>query len=234
METIDSLAARTRSCALTPHRLFPAWSGVLTLSYAGFPTPLAQLKAQLGDLALPENPGSRWPKTTLGACKDGVSLSPEQVETLRGLCAVHDERLSASAHRVLVEELHTVLFACPSLERVLLRTRLRLEGAPSSEDALDAHAVSPEEVARVAAVLAEFDEDRDGSYSEAVAREGKRESAYRGAGAASGATLVAPLSVTDVEALALQEFRDAVDAALPGCYAWFDDASLHVTVRGLL
>jgi hypothetical protein len=81
-------------------------------------------------------------------------------------------------------------------------------------------------------VLSEF--DNEPTYAEAVARDGKRESAYRGPGAASGATLVAPLSARDVEALSLQKFRDAVDEALPGAYAWFDDSALHVTVRGLL
>lgn len=29
-------------------------------------------------------------------------------------------------------------------------------------------------------------------------------------------------------------FRTAVDNALPGYYAWFDDESLHVTVRALM
>jgi hypothetical protein len=30
------------------------------------------------------------------------------------------------------------------------------------------------------------------------------------------------------------QFRLAVDAALPGMYVWFDDSSLHVTLRGLV
>lgn len=33
-----------------------------------------------------ENPGSRWPKTSLGALKDGARLTPEQLQTLNAIC----------------------------------------------------------------------------------------------------------------------------------------------------
>ena len=33
---------------------------------------------------------------------------------------------------------------------------------------------------------------------------------------------------------AVEDFRAAVDGALPGMYCWFEDQSLHVTLRGLL
>jgi hypothetical protein len=33
---------------------------------------------------------------------------------------------------------------------------------------------------------------------------------------------------------AVQRFRARVDAALPGMYAWFGDASLHVTLRAIM
>ena len=59
--------------------------------------------------------------------------------------------------------------------------------------------------------------------------DGGREGHYRDVN--FGATLVARLKRLP-EALA--DFRNAVDAALPGMYVWFDDSSLHVTLRGLL
>lgn len=31
----------------------------------------------------------------------------------------------------------------------------------------------------------------------------------------------------------VRRFRDAVDAALPGAFAWFDDGALHCTIRAL-
>jgi hypothetical protein len=32
----------------------------------------------------------------------------------------------------------------------------------------------------------------------------------------------------------VEQFRRAVDAALPGMYVWFSDDSLHFTLRGLV
>jgi hypothetical protein len=34
----------------------------------------------------PENPGSRWPKTSLGCLKDGCRLTPEQLQVLCRVC----------------------------------------------------------------------------------------------------------------------------------------------------
>lgn len=34
----------------------------------------------------PENPGSKWPKTTLGALRDGTRLTPEQLQQLNAIC----------------------------------------------------------------------------------------------------------------------------------------------------
>jgi hypothetical protein len=34
----------------------------------------------------PENPGSRWPKTSLGALRDGRRLTPEQFKVLMKIC----------------------------------------------------------------------------------------------------------------------------------------------------
>lgn len=40
-----------------------------------------------GKQALPkENPGSRWPKTSLGALKDGARLTPDQLDKLNAIC----------------------------------------------------------------------------------------------------------------------------------------------------
>ena len=49
-----------------------------------------QLKHDIGDIAGPalkaENPGSRWPKTTLAALRDRARLTPEQLQQLNGIC----------------------------------------------------------------------------------------------------------------------------------------------------
>lgn len=56
---------------------------------SGFPPQLELLKEELISIsgALPmENPGSRWPKTTLGALKDDVRLTPDQLTQLTEIC----------------------------------------------------------------------------------------------------------------------------------------------------
>lgn len=59
------------------------------LKRRGFPPALAQYKSSLNSLCpeLPkENPGSKWPKTSLGALKDHQRLTPEQLSVLMALC----------------------------------------------------------------------------------------------------------------------------------------------------
>ena len=83
------LISNTPACVLYPHQFFCSWQGVLTLAWRGFPQPLVDLKASLSDYYSslpPENPGSRWPKTSLGALKDGKRLTPEQLQKLNALC----------------------------------------------------------------------------------------------------------------------------------------------------
>ncbi len=50
---------------------------------------LCQLKQRLSHTypSLPkENPGSRWPKTSLAALKDNQRLTPDQLERLVAIC----------------------------------------------------------------------------------------------------------------------------------------------------
>ena len=56
---------------------------------SGFPRALLDLKDALADTCkglAPENPGSKWPKTTLGALRDGTRLTPEQLQQLNAIC----------------------------------------------------------------------------------------------------------------------------------------------------
>ena len=56
------------------------------------------------------------------------------------------------------------------------------------------------------------------------------------AGSALGCTLVADLDKSHQEYLfqIIKAFQHTVDNALPGMYIWFDERSLHVTVRSLM
>jgi hypothetical protein len=86
---LEYLVRNTQACVLRPFCFFVSWQGVITLAYKGFPQNLVELKQQLTDYyqALPkENPGSKWPKTSLGALKEGKRLTPEQLDKLNAIC----------------------------------------------------------------------------------------------------------------------------------------------------
>ena len=59
----------------------------------GFPPAIMELKRGI-DVVCPalkaENPGSRWPKTSLAALHDRARLTPEQLQMLNTICACVD------------------------------------------------------------------------------------------------------------------------------------------------
>jgi hypothetical protein len=90
---------------LVPKSFFMAWGGVLVVAFDGFPPALAAVKQALnahlaGQCAghSREPFGSRWPKATLAATKDGrPPLTLAHLSSLRRLCAAHSSRLSLAA-----------------------------------------------------------------------------------------------------------------------------------------
>ena len=124
-----------------------------------------------------------------------------------------------------VEALSVVLFQCRSLERTLSEQVIHLKGEVSRDVPL------PPERDAVNSVLAEFSGPHSvDDYWVKAGGDGSRELHYRQT--KMGATLVARVGGRLPGAVAA--FREAVDAALPGMYCWFDEESLHVTVRGLV
>jgi len=126
--------------------------------------------------------------------------------------------------------------------------------ASDSQVLVPVPAISPQELQeekqRVASVLAEFSEAALGEYLSAVNKPGNHLPHYRDD--YCGTTLVcfwdsnraaavpvagsasSPNADKAMAARApswLQAFRDEVDAVLPGYYTWFEDHSLHVTLR---
>ena len=223
--SFDELRALVRGdgCVLWPQTYFVAWNGVLTLVYAGFPPVLAGIKARLNeeDGLPPENFGSRWPKTTLAALQDDAPpLSLAELTRLRALCEEHASKLSL---RVPVSSLSLVSYAQRGLESVRERSDVALGSTVDDSGPSDA------EQARVRGVLDEWSDLE--TYLPRVNAPGSRIGSYREA-SPQGSTLVAFVGASELrEVVAL--FRAAVDALLPGRYAWLDDASLHCTVRAL-
>ena len=211
------------SCVLRPQTYFVAWNGVLALVYDGFPPVLAGIKARLNeeDALPPENFGSRWPKTTLAALQDDAPpLSLAELTSLRALCEEYASQLSL---RVSVERLSFVSYYQRGLESVRERSDVALGSAVDDSEPSDA------EQARVRGVLDEWSDLE--AYLPRVNAPGSRISSYREA-SPQGSTLVAFIGASELRELVAQ-FRSAVDALLPGRYAWLDDASLHCTVRAL-
>ena len=210
-------------CVLRPQTYFVAWNGVLTLVYAGFPPVLAGIKARLNeeDGLPPENFGSRWPKTTLAALHDDAPpLSLAELTSLRALCEEHASQLSL---RVPVSSLSFVSYDQRGLESV----RERSDVALGSD--VDYAEPSAAERARVRGVLDEWSDLE--TYLPRVNAPGSRIGSYRES-SPQGSTLVAFIGASELRELVAQ-FRSAVDALLPGRYAWLDGASLHCTVRAL-
>mmetsp|Transcript_14691 Transcript_14691/g.37746 ORF Transcript_14691/g.37746 Transcript_14691/m.37746 type:complete len:263 (+) Transcript_14691:272-1060(+) len=240
---LQALIAATPRCLLNPVRFFVSWNGVLTLVYSGFPPALVKLKAAMrGSFeALPtENPGSKWPKTTLGCVKDGKRLTPSELETLNAICAECSAALGLESDTLVeVDVLSMVLYQCRSLERRVSEWRTPLAAA-SGRGGVDEAAPAAEEVARVADVVKQAEGE---NYWFAASRDGNREAHYRGT--YIGATLVHPLQCTHsrdthrhASAAALPGllagFQAKVEAAMPGMYAFFAPESLHVTLQALV
>ena len=273
-----ALVASRERCELRPKQFFVAWSGVLTLAWRGFPPEIEALKRHIASTwpALgPENPGSRWAKTTLGCLRDTKRLTPESLELLGKICDGFRDDLCgdelcgrdggdgddsdvppATPGCVPVDTLSIVTYECRSLERVVSEHVVRLRDAGTTlterprlrapigdsviseitERRRNLDPPSAAELAVVDEVVAQFSFPKDDAkqYFFDAARDGSRESHYRDT--KLGVTLAARVAGSLPRELKklLSEFRQQVDDALPDMYAWFDDNSLHCTVRGLV
>lgn len=147
--------------------------------------------------------------------------------------------------QIAVDAATVVIYECRSLERLVFQHTIAFDGGKDGTEP------TPEEAQRVKLIVGEAE---DPNYYAAVAREGNRASHYRNA--AMGATLVHPLSIYPVRGAApraalrergvrelddrhrlieaINEFKQGVEAVLPGRYAFFEEDSLHITLRALI
>ena len=151
---------------------------------------------------------------------DAPPLSLAELTSLRALCEEHASKLSL---RVPVSSLSFVSYAQRGLERGVTRSDVALGSAVDDAEPSDA------EQARVRGVLDEWSDLE--AYLPRVNAPGSRIGSYRES-SPQGSTLVAFIGASELRELVAQ-FRSAVDALLPGRYAWLDDASRHCTVRAL-
>ena len=85
-------------------------------SFRGFPPAVTQLKRVLDRMhpTLPkENPGSKWPKTSLGALRDDKRLTPDQLQHLLRICREEGAHLRSGAlHPLEVNRAALCIFEC--------------------------------------------------------------------------------------------------------------------------
>eukprot|EP00884_Botryococcus_braunii_P000199 jgi/Botrbrau1/1017/Bobra.114_1s0055.1 len=218
---LEDLLLNTSPCLLEPARFFVSWQGVLTLAFRGFPPALLQLKQDIGDRlgGLPrENPGSLWPKCSLGALRDNKRLDPQQLALLNRICLEESASFADEGSAILVDHACVLLYECRCLEKLISRQRIPFYGAPANtaeggQKLVDGRGPAPEEVQRVMSILQEADQP---DYWFAASKDGNRETHYRGT--ALGATLAFRLEDSEGWALpmprekALAKILERIDA----------------------
>merc|ERR1711971_167211 len=211
--SVERIIGRTPTCYLKPKCFFVAWNAVPTLVFSGWPEPIDSMKSEMQNNATvcKEMFGSKFPKITLGCVKDGVTMTPALLATVRRICA---EQPVPKDWVLTLDSLSVVLYENRSQESViyekiipLLKThkflgspRPLLLNMPNSDDGAD---------------------EDDSPYL----RSANRTSHYR--------SLVVGASVVH-RLLHVPKFITEMQAKLPkDVFDVFAKESLHVTVRSL-
>lgn len=224
---LSEIIGLKKQTVVNPKEFFVAWSGVLTLAYKGFSSTLLELKNDIKQRIpelKPENSGSIWPKTTLGALRDDKKLSLNDTEKLRNIC----DKIKPDEKYILeIDQLQIVIFQCRSLEKRLLTYPIRMESASNAIDNI------PEwHLKEVNAIINQFSTDNLAMYWKDLLRDGNRESHYRTTHIE--ATLV--YDIPDKHPLhdSIDNFIKEVDSKLQNYFCWFSKESRHMTVRALI
>jgi hypothetical protein len=222
-DQIQKLIAKHRKTRIIAHQFFISWHGVPTLGYTGFSPVLLHIKETLPTL-LPslkkENPGSLWPKTTLGALSHDKTLSLDELIILKAICEEMETKVKGEI--INIDHLSLVAFQCRSLEKRFSTISLPLSDPRDTRPPMEAHKE------KVDAVMDQFSRPRLPEYLEQVRKPGHRIHHYHKE--YHEATLAVDLPAF-LPAITL--FQEKVDRMLPRTYSWFHPDSLHITIRGL-
>ena len=228
--TLARIVAQHLSTHLIPRAFMIAWHGVPVLAYQGFSPSLAGLKQSirrtLRELS-PEAPGSRWPKTTLGALPDERPISLNDLRQLRALCHRMTAELVATAKVLPVTHVSWVEYECRSLERRRQTLSMPLKQMPAPTPPIETP--EPGERQRVETILRGLRNANLAAYLSLVNRTGHRIDHYRLR--SIGRSLVFDLA--DKAPALIETFISEVEGILPGRYAWFTPNRRHVTIHRL-
>ena len=138
--TIRTIVSHYGPTTVSAGQFFISWNSVATFAYASFSRTLLDIKREIGEAIAglkPENPGSRWPKTTLGCLREGVELSKNQVHALRRVattCSAELQRVAEPDRTMDIKELQYVRFECRTLERRQVSLPAPLQADPAEDD----------------------------------------------------------------------------------------------------
>ncbi|KAL3701435.1 hypothetical protein R1sor_019457 [Riccia sorocarpa] len=214
----------TQACKYEAAEYFVAWQGVVTIVYTGIPSSIVEFKRELEHNlkgVRTENPGSMWPKTTIGCLQDDKTLTLEQLKTLRNICSEESPAL-ATTESITVDNLSIAIYENRRLEKIITEVTVPLTLPVNKSKPLES------EKAYVRSVLTEFADSNLDNYHQMTSLPGHRSAHYLQP--VVEATVVHHLQKVPAS---LNRFRDRVDAELPGMYDWFADSSLHITIRAL-
>ena len=229
MHILDSIVGRYGPTNVCPSQFFVSWNTVVTLAYSGFSASLLRLKSEI-EQRVPElaqeNPGSTWPKTTLGCLMEGQKLEMSEVDELRAICADHSKKLGRVD--IPVRSLSVVLFQCRTLEKRLLTHPIDLRGQQNASD-------QPPEwhLDKVAGVMDQFSTERNTGYYPKLVPDGRTFWDYYRKPHVE-ATLVADLQFPDEVSQVIDEFCETVNSKFRGKFGWFESDSRHLTVLALV
>ncbi|MGE0084162.1 MAG: hypothetical protein AB7S75_07040 [Desulfococcaceae bacterium] len=213
---------------VNPKEFFIACSGVPTLVYSGFTSTLLALKKDVKERIpelKPENPGSVWPKTTLGSLRDDKKLFFDDAKILRDIC---NQFKPAENSPLKIDQLQIVIFQCRSLEKRLLTHSVSM----MKSDSYTGDNIPEDHEKQVNETVYQFSENNLSAYWKYLSRDGNRESHYRKTHIE--ATLVYDIPNDHKIHDLLDEFIKKIDTELENYFCWFSRESRHMTIRSLV
>lgn len=247
LSLVPEIANRVKSQpapVFVPAELSLAWNAIPVLAFNSFPSGVSQLKKDLENdfeaiktngknyRLAKENMGSRWPKVSLGALRDGEYLSLDDARAVKSIC---DELLPSvqNSPAFIAEELRVVVLECRSLEKRLLSYPIPYHDRSSDDNPpniiLD-DKYNDEDLKYVRWVLSGFTWSGMESYWKKGLTTGKgTETRYRERH--FEATLVVDLN--GAYGKFIEQFIAAVDSRVKARFCWFRPDSRHITLRNL-
>lgn len=225
LNTVRKIISSKPCTKIFPREFFIAWSGVPVLAYKGFSNTIVNIKSEIEKTIHnleEEKPGSKWPKTSLGALAENRILKMQDFKTLYMICEKVNRKIPLN-DCIPIEKLQIVVSLCRSLERRLITSEINL----LNDDTGYHYSISTDQIQKVNSVLNRFDMNNLSNYYKEVTTQSHDVNHYRDE--YTGVVLVFDLPIERVTYF--DDFVEECEKKLPGYFAWFNRESLHITIR---